>query len=314
VEILELGLENGYRLLMLAIPAFFGALVGRLGLFGDNERAIDILNVYALYIGFPALVFVGVIDDSFTIPRSAWFWAVVPVAHALSVGAIAFVAKNNRGTLALVGLFGNIAYLGLPLVIGLYGEEVTGIASLIVAIHVAISVSAGPYLLQRWNGSGGKVDLTRVLRLPVLWAPFIGIAARALPRSTLDHIERAASPIAASAAPVAIFLLGLYVWTRREVIAGQVQGALSHIATRLFVVPAFTAAVTAVAVAFGDLPLEQARVFVVLSGMPAAITTFSLAHDAGVGGRVVAATIVRTTLLAVIMLPLLATLVSAATS
>ncbi len=310
-DLFDLALSNGYRLLVLALPALLGVVVGRIGLLGDNEQAIGTLNKYALHIGFPALVFAGVISDEFSLPTQVAFWLVVPLAHAVVVG-FAFFGGRFRGTLALTGLFGNVAYLGLPLVVGIYGEAAGGVAALIVAIHVAISVSAGPYLLRRWSGESADGSFGKVLRLPLLWAPFVGLLARGLPRPALVHVDTFVSPLAASAAPVALFLLGLYIWTRRDVLFGAIDGAWAHIGFRLILVPLVTSAVVSAGVALKLLEPDHARLFVVLSAMPAAITTFSIAHDANVGTQVVAATIVRSTILALAWIPLVATLVELA--
>ena len=109
MDLLTVTLDNAQRLLLLAIPALLGLVVGRAGLFEDNARAVRVLNIFALYVGFPALVFRGVVDDSFALPTDLGFWVAVPIAHLLAVGLLAFWRpKSVRGTLALVALFGNV--------------------------------------------------------------------------------------------------------------------------------------------------------------------------------------------------------------
>lgn len=309
MDFLTIAVENAQRLALLAVPAVLGAIIGRARLFPDNEKAVDVLNIYALYVGFPALVYRGVIDDSFAIPSSLGFWLTVPIAHGLFIALLALFRPPRRGTLALVALFGNIAYLGLPLVIGIFGDDVAGVTALIVAIHVTISVTAGPYLLRRWDGDGSSIDFGKLLRLPLVWAPILGLLSRWLPTSVRSGAELVMTPLAASAAPVALFLLGLYVWCRRDTLFGSVPGAAIHIGVRLLAVPVVTAGVAIAFVAAGMLDRELAQIFIVLSGMPAAITTFSIAHDAGIGSKLVATTIVRTTFLAILTLPVLAALV-----
>jgi predicted permease len=63
--------------------------------------------------------------------------------------------------------------------------------------------------------------------------------------------------------------------------------------------------VGSVLVGFGLLEPSIVPIMVVLSGMPAALTTFALALDAGVGTERVATVIVGSTLLSLASLPVL---------
>lgn len=305
-------LDLGLRLLRLAIPAGLGAVSGAGGLFRDPERAVGVLNTYALTIGFPALVVLGLLDADFALPRQAAFWLLWPVVLLLTLGAIALLGGRERGTLALVTAFGNVAYLGLPVVAAtMPGSD--GPAALMVAIHVCLAVSVGPLMLQRWSGGDGEGGaLGRVLRLPLFWAPLVGLAGRALPTLARAEVANVLRPLAASAAPVALFLLGLHLYLERERLRALDLAGLAHVALRLLLIPTLALGLAVLAVRAGALDPAHARIHVVLAAMPAAITTFSIAHQAGAGTDRVAATIVGSTLLALLTLPLWAWLVAVA--
>ncbi len=301
-------IDLGLRLLRLAIPAGLGAASGAGGLFREPDRAVGVLNTYALTIGFPALVVLGLLDADFDLPRQVGFWLLWPVVLLVTLGAIALVGGRERGTLALVTAFGNVAYLGLPVVAAtLPGSD--GPAALMVAIHVCLAVSVGPLMLQRWSGGEGEGEgeggaLARVLRLPLFWAPLVGLAGRALPTLARAEVAAALRPLAASAAPVALFLLGLHLYLERERLRALDLPGLAHVALRLLLIPGLTLGLAMLAVRAGALDPAHARIHVVLAAMPAAITTFSIAHQAGTGTDRVAATIVGSTLLALLTLPL----------
>ncbi|MFT6399819.1 MAG: putative permease [Bradymonadia bacterium] len=300
VEIIE-------RVVPLVVPVVLGVACARARLIGDLRSGIAALNVFALYFGFPALIVSGLIRGDFLLPTEVGFWLAIPLSVTAIAGMARLMSRGERssaGTLALVGLFGNVAYLGLPFCIAVFGDEYAGVCSLAVSIHVAIAVSVGPVLLVRWSGAEGRGDVVRrVLRQPLFWAPFVGILLRLSPAASAIATP-AVVPLGQAAAPVALFMLGLYLYDRR---AEMRRPAPAHVFLVLGLSPALTALIVLGLHAlglFGDL--KVASILVVLASMPAAITTFSIAHDAGADTDRVAATIVQSTLVAIVTLPVVA--------
>lgn len=286
------------RALILIAPVLLGALSGRAGLFANPDAAIRILNRYALYFGFPALVVVGILDAGFELPTQWQFWVLVPAVLLIALGIIRAFGRTEAGTMALVASFGNVAYLGLPVVEQTFGAQVLGVASLIVAMHVTLSMVFGPLLLLRWGGGEGALVWRKVVGQPLLWAPLIGLLGRMAPDEVRTGALAVLQPIGSSAAPVALFLLGLYLFTNRRELT-RVRGAtIAHAAIRVLLIPGLTL-VGAIA-----LGVVHGRVFVVLAAMPAAITTFAIAEDLGLGKTRIAQTIVLTSVLAAATIPL----------
>lgn len=311
---METALQNALRLLYLSIPAILGVLAARTHLIKDVRSAIDGLNGFALYFGFPALIITGILDGDFILPTELGFWLAVPISQAILVMLVPALARvmgdsSQAGTLALVGLFGNVAYLGMPLAIEVFGEPTQGVIALIVSLHVTVSVSLGPLFLTKWSGGARTAwTMKTVLKQPLFWAPVIGLVGRALPATARGVMVDAISPIGSAAAPVALFLLGLYLWDQRGTIFIGERGVWIHVALRLLIAPGIAAAVVLGLLAAGIIASAHAPIIIVLSGMPAAITTFSIAHAAEVGTDRIASTIARSTLLALVTLPILATI------
>lgn len=311
-------LLNASRVALLAVPAVLGALLTRSGVIRRPADAMGGLNAFALYVGFPSLVVVGLVDGDFRVPSTPGFWALVPVHQALLVATL-FVAarltgtRDERGTLGLVALFANVAYLGLPLVVAIFGESVRGIASLLVSIHVALGVSLGPVLLAKYAGGGdGAVPWGRVLRQPLLWAPVVGGLLRLAPDSAQGLSLTILQPLAAAAAPVALFLLGIQLFVNRGVRGLGEVGVWLHVAGRLAIGPVLAVAVAWPLVGMGQLEPMHAAVAVTLAGMPAAVTTLILARDAETGVERITSVLVVSTLLCLVTLPLLATIAARA--
>lgn len=311
---MDVALANALRLLQLGLPAGLGAVAGATGVFATPRAAVAALNRYALTVGFPALVVRGLLADG-ELPTSPAFWLLWPVAlAALLLGVGATAPRGQAGTLALVAAFGNIAYLGLPVVIALQGSAIAGAATLAVVIHVTLAVTVGPFFLERW-GRDGAVPLgpllRRLLAMPLFWAPAVGLLGRLAPAGYRAQALPWIDPLANSAAPVALFVLGLHVWGERHLLARVDGPLLAHLALRQIAAPAVVFGLAAGAVRLGFLDPSLGAVHVVLASTPVAITTFALADRAGVGQTRVAAAVVWSTVLAVLALPLWSSLAAA---
>jgi predicted permease len=131
----------------------------------------------------------------------------------------------------------------------------------------------------------------------------LGLAARAAPEHELQQGFALVAPVAASAAPVALFLLGLYLWTHRAAL-GRVDRAVAVlVAGKLLMFPAFSFAIAMLLLQWRLITLDQGRVLVLLSGAPTAITTFAIAHEYGTGEQPIAQGIVLSTALSAVTLP-----------
>lgn len=306
---MTLVLDNTLRLLQLAVPALVGAACGALRLFPDPKAAVAVLNRYALYVGFPALVARGLLLRSASIPSQPAFWLLWPVALTL---LLLFVPRARRSALGLGLAFGNVAYLGLPYVLAVMGEAMAGPAALAVAVHVTGAVTVGSAVLARAAGTteGVRGVFGRVARQPLFWAPVFGLTMRGSSPGVRTVAADVLHPFAATAAVVALFLLGLHVFTERARVRSVGRAVFGLIAVRMLLAPAVVFGLAVAAVALRWLPAELARVHVLLAAMPLAITTFSMAHDAGVEADRVAGAVVLSSLLAALMLPLWSMLAS----
>ncbi|MEM1414352.1 MAG: AEC family transporter [Myxococcota bacterium] len=288
----------------LLVPVLLGAFAGATKRMRDPEGAIDALNVYALRFGFPALITRGLMTTEAGLPSDPGFWLLVPLVYAACLAVVWLTARKVAGTLALILGFGNVAYLGLPLVQAALGDDALALAAVAVPLHLVIGLSIGPALLVRFGGGEGAMRWRPILTQPLLWAPFVGALLRVLPEDAKVLLEALLAPVAKSAGPVALFLLGLYLHRHRDR-ARRIDGwDLVHVVMKLALMPALTLGLAWAFVRAGWLEASAAQVLVLLAMMPAAITTFSLAHDLDVGTTRVGRAIVTTSLLSAGVIPL----------
>lgn len=286
------------------LPLAVGVLAAARSWFVDPVAALDALNRYALAVAFPALVVAGLATGSLPVGLAGWL--LVPVTVGLALLPLPLVRRLGvqPGTVGLVVVFGNVAYLGLPVVEALLGAEAMDTAALLVGLHVALSMTVGPWLVAADAPEGRAVVLGRLLRQPLLWSPFVGLALRALPSEVGQAAAALLGPLGRSAGPVALFLLGLYLHGERRRLARMDVAAWVHVLAKGVWAPTVTGLCLVVLVGGGQIDLETARVAWLLSAMPPAVTTFSIARELGADDARVAQAIVAGTLLSGLVVPL----------
>lgn len=300
----------------LLLPALLGIGAGAVRLFDDPDRAVAHLNRFALYVAFPPLIYVGIAAGDEALPTGAAFWLAVPLALAVTLIPLRAVGRwvgGGAGTMALVVSFGNVAYLGLPVVQTVLGDAVMATASLIVSLHVLMSLLVGPVMLLVWSGGDGREAIERAVRKlavqPLFWAPLVGVGARWAPEALRVGSVALLAPLGKAAAPTALFLLGLHLHTHRRRLARIDAGTVAHVVAKMGLLPLVTVGVILALRPLG-LPEGTAPVLLLLSAMPPAITTFAIATEFETGADRVAQAVVVGTTLAAVVLPLVAWVVT----
>jgi predicted permease len=188
----------------------------------DRHRVRHALSVSVLHFFLPALAFgliaAARVSKSFlSIPLTA---AVVTLA-GLAAGAVLYVVlpwfrsagRPAVGVLLLSGAFGNVTYLGLPVITETLGQQYGYVAVLYDLLATTpILLTVGMLTAARF-GSGKAVSLSsslkRVFTLPPLWGVAAGAAVNVgsfpLPRPVID----AAQLMGKAVIPVMIFTVGL---------------------------------------------------------------------------------------------------------
>lgn len=300
------------RVLPLFALIGLGVLGGLFKLFKIPEDAIAVLNRYALFIGFPALIIASLADHNVALSGSFGFFAAQVVAFVAMLACLGLVTRASkatrdaRGPLAMGAIFGNIAYLGIPFCISVLGAEAAGLGALSAAIHLTIGMCVGPFLLLR----GGATEpgaiwkmWKRVLLLPLVWAPFLGLLLRATPDLVRSPIVALCSPVGASAAPIALFMLGLYLHTHRRQLSRPDLPLMMLTLSKLLLYPAIAWGVLTLVQPFLHLTGAEASVVLFMAAMPMAVTTFSIAEEFGRGQALLSRGVMLTTALSILSLP-----------
>jgi predicted permease len=149
----------------VALPMF--ALVGsgyaahRLRLLEDVS--IRGLNGFVYYFSLPALLFVRVAETSITTVLD-WRYVVAWLGAGLAVFGVTMLVSRLAfgyglavlGLRALTATFGNIGYMGFPLVLTAFGRDATLPAVLVFVSDVIVIVSLGIAVIEAGVGRAGR--------------------------------------------------------------------------------------------------------------------------------------------------------------
>jgi malonate transporter and related proteins len=300
------------EILNVALPffglIFLGVLAGRIWV--RSEEGLAWLNIFVLYFALPPLIFTVV--SRTPLAKLANPAYVVATAGATSLcfllmwfAARRFFAASLRES-ALMGTaasYGNIGYMGLPLSVAFFGTEAAVPAALVFSfdctvLFILTAVFAG-------LGQGREGNLALRITKDILTHPFniatvLGIIASALQWQPGGGLKTIIEMLMQSAAPAALFAMGVTVSLRGKPDLNRELGTVSVIKLLLHPAMAFAAVWL-----FVSAETSWMQVAVMMAALPTAGNAFILARQynayiAGAGAAVIA-----TTTASVITIPLI---------
>jgi predicted permease len=298
--------------LPLALIALTGAVL-RHSLPG-MEEARRCMNQLVLYVFLPALVFRTVMNSSLdrlfvAIPLAA----AIGVFASLGIGFLVFhflpIPGETKGAMMLGSAFGNVTYLGLPVLLGLFPGHAAQVAQVAVLFEVtksSLNLTLGAMIAIAY-GSHEPITFRKTaleaLRLPPLWALGLAIVWKASHISCPDFILNAAGLLSAAVSGIMILSLGMalkFRLTRLMALALPVSAIkllLSPLIVSLFVVPLGIPGI------FGNATILEAA-------MPSQLLSFVIAGRFKLDEETLAFVILVDTVLGFMTLPLVRALLA----
>lgn len=288
------------------LPIFLVAAAG----FGLRRRlGIDkkALSSLVFYIFSPALVFSSLVNSRLPVDelfQLAIFAAVVILLMGLVglvFGRLLRLDRKDTIALVIVLMFVNGGNYGLTLNGLLFGVEGVSRAVVYFTVSTMILFTVGIFAASMGQ-TGWQGSLSRLIRLPAFYAVILALAVYLLAIPVPAPLMRAVEIAGAGAIPVMIVVLGMQIAD-----IGSLDGvrlAIPASLLRLLVGP-----VIAVIVA-GWIGLQglSRSTAIIEASMPTAVITTILATEFNVRPRLVTSTVVISTLLSAITLPLIITI------
>jgi predicted permease len=208
-------------------------------------------------------------------------------------------SQAARAGLLLCGIFGNVLFMGYPLLVHLYGEAGGQYAAFAdMAATTPLLWTVGVWIAVRLGGQTTDAGhpLKQLFSLPPLWAFAAGVAVVQLPMNT-QPLVNAAHFIGQPTVPVMLLMLGLSIpWTRLV----PSKPVLMVVGFKLLLMP--LAAFLLALVFFPQLTDAQ-RGAVLETGVPTMLMALGIADRYGLDVEKVALTVAWSTVLFLLSLP-----------
>ena len=297
-----------FEIFILILPSFIVIAVGGFirGIRIADEKWVDILNRYGLWVGFPSLIFETLIriNRSDLAGKTDVFIANFAFLLGLFILTIVIMKllKFSRvliNTFAICIFFGNVSYLGYPVVMSVFPERESEL-SIIISIYVMVLFTLGIGWLE--YSKNRKLNLYRLLikfiTNPFIIAIVLGLIFIFFDIKTPVYIKRALEIMKASASPVVLIALGIFIFRRIDLKKVAVP-VISLSILKLVVVPLIYITILYF---FGDM--DRFNVSVIESAMPLAITPFALSSIYDLDREIIGNSIVLSTLISMVTLPM----------
>jgi predicted permease len=271
-----------------------------------DEKWLEVLNNYALWIGFPALILVALsrLQWDLNLYGNLIGWNSVRIVFSMllvfPVSALLRLRNNTRRTLFLAVSYGNVAYLGIPVLKSAFGEQILPEATMISAVYIIWLFTLGIFLVEYFGDHRVHVRelLVRLITNPMLIAVFAGLLIAInhvqLPKIILSGLDIFASSVTA----VVLFSLGLFMGKQP---VGKLRDWLPVLAFSLVILFVLPFLFLLVMKPFTDLQLSRA--WILESAMPMGLTAYALCLKYKLNTEFASRTVVASTLLALLSLP-----------
>jgi len=296
------------QMLILVLLMAVGFAIRRLKVIDESANAI--ITQLLLKVTVPATLVSSIAGHQLDIARREvpLLLLVIMLSFAV-VGVIAWLApiamrveREQRGAYADMVLFGNVNFMGLPLIVAFIGAGILGPEAMLHAIlyNIVFNLSIFSLGMKLIGGRRAKLDL-KLFFSPVMLGGMLALLIFMLELPLPYVVSRPVDFLGAATTPLAMVLLGSILGGMRlkEMLRGW----------RVYTVTALRLVVAPVAVFFALLPLPVdptlLQVIVIMNAAPMAISVAMFSINYGVHKEMIGKGTFISTLLSVLTMPLL---------
>lgn len=265
------------------------------------------LGKFALNIGFPSLILSGLSENHFefklvfdAFSSFGVFLLVVPILIFLLSKFFKKGLQKRKSTILLSFLFGNAAYLGIPLLTALNTDYQT-LATIHAAVMLFIVFTLGLWLVVKWQNNHQKLTLLSTLILllknPLLIAVLLGFTINLFNIQLPKLLLTPTVMLGKAVAPMVMLMIGIFIGTHK-IEMQSLSAALVYSGIKLLLLPSLL-------FVFIQPQEDIFKTAILQFAMPAAITPFALADDYDLDKSFLCNAIIFSTLLSVFTLPIL---------
>lgn len=299
-----------YLAVKTVLPLFLVIIAGLL--FSRTKSAsitwIDVLSKYALWIGFPALVIASLMKlelngQSYTgLILTNSVYIVICMLLAFPIAGIFKLTSKVKRSLFLILSFGNVAYLGIPVLHNAFGDAVLPVAAIISAVYVFWLLTLGIILIEI-NGEEKldvKILIFSLLKNPLLLSVFAGLGIVFFKIQLPEIIEKTISLFSNSVTAVVLFSLGIFLGLHKIGHPKDWLKALVFTILTILVLPF----IFYLAIKNTGMDALQFKATILDSAMPLGLTPYALSVQYNLEVPLVSRIVVLATVLSVLVIPL----------
>jgi len=272
-----------------------------------SEDWVEILNKYALRIGLPALVIASLLRIEpggenyvrLVVVNSVYF--VVCMLLAFPISYIFRFSKQVKRALFLILSYGNVAYLGIPVLRNAFGEAAVPVAGIISSVYIFWLLTLGITLIELNGDNNFKFRqlIVHQFKNPLMISVFAGLLIVffdfKLPEVLTDTIQLFASSVTA----VVLFSLGIFLGLHHAGNLKDWSSALAWSVVIMLVLPFLFY----LSIRNSGMDSMQFKATILESAMPLGLTPYALAVQYKLETSLVARIVVLSTLLSMLVIP-----------
>lgn len=272
------------------------------------------LNDFVYFVALPALIIQSFV--SLKIESVSPLWAVAQSLIVIAVFGLLCaslvrllpVSNKTRDTIFLTAIFGNTIFLGIPLAEKLIPSLPVGMIAAVSVLQFTIALIVALFVLE-WRANDRKRGriFSHLVHNPLIISLIIGIIFLFVPKPdwVKNIIDTPLRMLAQTASPLALFALGSFL-SEHSLKAKLFLGIFAATTLKLIALPIFFM----IASQFIQLDPDYASLNVILATTPTAVTAFVLAQTYRLDSELAAATMLVTTVLSMISIPLITNAIS----
>lgn len=277
----------------------------------DADTMRVAINVSVINIFLPALciktIYTSEFDrETFLIPIAAWITTISTLLITIFIYSLlerwARLSSQTKGVLIISATFGNVTYLGLPVITGLFGSEAAKYALFydLLATTPILWLIGAPLASKYGRGKGIKLreSIRGILNLPPIWGIIFGFSLKFMDIQLPFFVLKTLEMLGNSVIPLMVFSIGL------ALTIPKVQGIyaiLPAIFIKFFISP-FIAYLSAYSLGIRGNALASCTIE---GAMPTMILSILIASRFGLDVSLSAFIIVITTILSFVILPVI---------
>lgn len=224
LTVFRLTLQNVCVLLCFFAAGYLlrrGKLLGK-----ESER---VLGTLCTHVFLPAFTFRQVVSnvtpdnlrEDGTLLLAGVLWLAGSIPFAFLCRRLLGKTPAEKAALTYLFTFSNYGYFGYPVVAGVFGDGVLG-KMILFLIPFSIALNSFGYALFLPDGSGVKGVLIKLMKAPVIWFLFIGIAVGLLRIPLPGAVSGAVEGAGNCMSPCSMLLAGMVLanYPLREMVRG----------------------------------------------------------------------------------------------